>query len=316
MIALLRTAWRSASTAATRARSACTCSAASRRVSSALCSAASRSRGSSPGVSSSAADGASARRRSRQAPCPRWLPSGVGAKPSGISSSSSKPRPRCSRSHHSPCQTAGPWPFSKSSQGCSTCIPMRSSKGKPKRAPAERDHSPGPWKVSSSIPSGASTRASSASHRAQESVRCVNTDTASTRSTDPAASGSGGSSPQVNARTARLRCTQATLGSWMSQPISSQRSASACRWRSVRPGPQPKSSTRRPSQLQSSGSRRSIVVRQRAPISSKFAASSRTPTRARSSRGGIGGASMTAIYSIRCPSARTSSGAPPSCSSG
>ena len=54
----------------------------------------------------------------------------------------------------------------------------------------------------------------------------MNTDTASTRSTDPAASGSGGSSPQVKARTARLRCTQATLGSWMSQPISSQRSAS------------------------------------------------------------------------------------------
>ncbi len=68
--------------------------------------------------------------------------------------------------------------------------------------------------------------------------------------------GSGGSTSLAKAWMGGLRCasSQSTLGTSMSQPRASRRvAASAVKWRSVRPAPQPKSSARLPSKLQSSG---------------------------------------------------------------
>ena len=56
----------------------------------------------------------------------------------------------------------------------------------------------------------------------------------------------------------RLSCIHSMLGPSMSQPQNSAVSASAAKWRSVRPAPEPKSSTRLPSNVQPPGSMSTI----------------------------------------------------------
>src|SRR5713226_3056767 len=121
-----------------------------------------------------------------------------------------------------------------------------------------------------------------------------NTDTASTRSTEPSGSGSGGASPLTNARTGGERCssTQAMLGAWMSQPKNPAHCASAMKWRSDVPGPHPKSSTHRPSHDHPTGSRLSTVARVAWPTASRAPTGSGSPavtTRAANAAGGNGG---------------------------